>query len=145
MKVKPCIAALALALTGGVFARDLGALTNAPASFAATTAGVFTSNHTFVLAALSNVSGAASAFPNAFIGVTVSSGSFDWTDNNAADGFSFAGLGAGSYIVSMFGNAAAPGVAFGYVQAAPVPEPETYAMLMTGLVALGFLANRRRV
>jgi hypothetical protein len=28
--------------------------------------------------------------------------------------------------------------------AAPVPEPETYAMLLAGLGALGFIGKRRR-
>jgi hypothetical protein len=27
---------------------------------------------------------------------------------------------------------------------APVPEPQTYAMLMAGLAAMGFVARRRR-
>jgi len=36
-----------------------------------------------------------------------------------------------------------PGV-FGYAYGAPIPEPETYAMLLAGLGMLGFTAKRRR-
>jgi hypothetical protein len=32
-----------------------------------------------------------------------------------------------------------------YVPAAPVPEPETYAMLLTGLGLMGFVARRRKI
>lgn len=33
---------------------------------------------------------------------------------------------------------------FGSVVAAPVPEPETYAMMLAGLAALGFVARRKK-
>lgn len=36
------------------------------------------------------------------------------------------------------------GVAFELAVAAPVPEPETYAMMLAGLAAMGFVARRRR-
>ena len=36
------------------------------------------------------------------------------------------------------------GVAFEVAVANPVPEPETYAMMLAGLAAMGFVARRRR-
>jgi hypothetical protein len=36
-------------------------------------------------------------------------------------------------------------VSFGYEYIMAVPEPETYAMLITGLGLIGFSARRRRV
>ena len=33
---------------------------------------------------------------------------------------------------------------FGYTYANPVPEPETYALMMAGLAAISLLARRRR-
>jgi hypothetical protein len=32
----------------------------------------------------------------------------------------------------------------GNLVAAPIPEPETYAMMLAGLGVIGFLASRRR-
>lgn len=54
-------------------------------------------------------------------------------------------LGAGSYYYSVFGLAS--GVAAYSISSAvtPVPEPETYAMLLGGLGVVGFVARRRRV
>ena len=55
-------------------------------------------------------------------------------------------LGAGSYYYSVLGLAS-PGAAYTFsssATAAPVPEPETYALLAAGLGVIGFVASRRR-
>lgn len=50
--------------------------------------------------------------------------------------FGFLGLGGGFTAVSFAANA---------VAVTPVPEPETYAMLLAGLGMIGAIARRRRV
>ena len=56
-------------------------------------------------------------------------------------------LAAGSYKYVVSGSSTG---FFGYslsssiVEVTPVPEPETYAMMLAGLAALGFLARRRQ-
>lgn len=55
-------------------------------------------------------------------------------------------LAAGEYYYSVFGIANGP-AAFSIssaATAAPVPEPETYALLGAGLGMVGFIASRRR-
>lgn len=78
-------------------------------------------------------------------GVLVGSGSgtsglFDyWT-------LSADSLAAGSYYLQVSGTlASAGGAAFGGAAALnPVPEPETYGMMLAGLGVVGFLARRRK-
>ena len=56
----------------------------------------------------------------------------------------FAGGGAGAYTLT-FGNLPANnGFRLDDVSISAVPEPETYALLLSGLAALGLLAKRRR-
>ena len=62
--------------------------------------------------------------------------------------FSFAGLAAGNYDLAVSGYLDRGQFLGGYTGsisavAAPVPEPETYAMLMLGLAGVGFAARRR--
>lgn len=52
----------------------------------------------------------------------------------------------GSYYLSVSGitTGSQGGIYNGAISVAAVPEPETYAMMLAGLGALGFLASRRR-
>lgn len=65
----------------------------------------------------------------------------------ATDSWSLAGttLAAGDYYVQVSGTAMsrAAGKYYADVALAPVPEPETYAMMLGGLGLLGFTARRR--
>lgn len=53
-------------------------------------------------------------------------------------------LGSGSYFYSVLGGAAGSATYAISSVAAPVPEPETYALLGAGLGIIGFVASRRR-
>ena len=54
-------------------------------------------------------------------------------------------LAAGNYAFAVTGQAQAAGGKYGVsINVSPVPEPETYAMMLAGLAALGFLARRRQ-
>lgn len=63
--------------------------------------------------------------------------------------FAFLGIeaiGNTPFALHLFGTAAIGGIYSGNVQvaAAPIPEPETYAMLLAGMGLLGFIARRRK-
>lgn len=53
---------------------------------------------------------------------------------------------AGSYYINVGGvaNGTVGGIYTGAISVTAVPEPETYAMMLAGLAAVGFLARRRR-
>jgi len=74
-------------------------------------------------------------------GNQLQSGSIDvWTLSSDS-------LAAGDYYLAVSGNLVSTGAAsFGGAvsMAAPVPEPETYGMMLAGLGVLGFLARRRK-
>ena len=73
-------------------------------------------------------------------GTSLNSGQMDvWT-------LSSDNLAAGNYYVLVSGNLVSDTSASfgGAVMLAPVPEPETYGMMVAGLGVLGFLARRRK-
>jgi len=74
-------------------------------------------------------------------GTSLSSGAVDvWTITGS-------NLAAGNYYLQVSGNlVGTTSAAFGgaLAMAAPVPEPETYGMMLAGLGVLGFLARRRK-
>jgi PEP-CTERM motif len=73
------------------------------------------------------------------------------SDSNIADGISFADIGAGRYTVRVSGIVDGPQVgrkvlgayAGGFAVTPSVPEPETYALLGAGLLAVFFMSRRR--
>lgn len=79
------------------------------------------------------------------VGSASSIGSFSF--DSSAMNYSFGALTAGDYFYVVTGKVA--GDAFGGTyqlnsQLAPVPEPETYALMLAGLGAVGFIARRRK-
>ena len=99
-------------------------------------------------------------FPDFPSGVT--SGSYDYTfDMTAASSYNapfvtasggidgaflalVAGLNGGNSYVNIHTTLFPAGEIQGFLHAAPVPEPETYAMLLAGLAIIGAVARRRR-
>ncbi len=53
-------------------------------------------------------------------------------------------LSAGAYTLTIGGNAGSGASYGGNVVLTPVPEPETYALMLAGLGVVGFVAARRR-
>ena len=77
--------------------------------------------------------------------VLLSGGGRTRTINNFDNwSFSVANLNAGLHNIEVFGTAVASGTFSGTLTVTPVPEPETYAMMLAGLGALGFMARRRK-
>ncbi|HZV67520.1 MAG TPA: FxDxF family PEP-CTERM protein [Telluria sp.] len=74
-------------------------------------------------------------------GASLQSGTIDvWTLKSDS-------LAAGNYYVQVSGTMAGTtsGAFGGAIMLAPVPEPETYGMMLAGLGLVGFLARRRKV
>ena len=70
--------------------------------------------------------------------------SFTSLDTNPDDGFSFTGLAAGTYALTFLGAGTGGYGGFYTITAAPVPEPEAYAMLIGGLGLMGLMSSRRK-
>ncbi len=68
------------------------------------------------------------------------------TPGGASIGLSVSAQAAGNYYINVTGITTAPagGIYTGAISVTAVPEPETYAMMLAGLAALGFLARRRQ-
>lgn len=73
-----------------------------------------------------------------------------YTDTTVADGVSFSNVADGLYTVRISGTILGPqlfghhyGAYAGGFTVTPVPEPETYALLLAGLLAVGYVARRR--
>ncbi len=152
MHMKPLAAATLLALSASAFAAggSLGAIDDSTVVIGnpAVTAPFFFDTYTFTLADASTVFGGAFSFGITNFSAVLQDSTFATvgTDSNLGDGFSFEGLAAGSYALSFLGFSNAGGAYGGVVSAVstPVPEPETYAMLLAGLGMIGFMVRRRR-
>ena len=74
------------------------------------------------------------------------------TDSSLGDGFAFAGLGKGHYTFSVSSivdsdwglYTSKVGYAGAIVTVSAVPEPETYALMLLGLAAIGMYSRRRQ-
>jgi len=69
------------------------------------------------------------------------------TGNSNALSFSFANTPAGNYYLQVFGvtKGSLGGLYTGAISVTPVPEPETFAMLLAGLGVMGAIARRRKI
>ncbi len=165
MKLK-LVAVAVLASVTSISSFALGPLNPSPsASFANTVSGAFTDDWTFnlgvpsiVAASVTNVEvsfggpsfGGISGFSAWLNGVQL----FGPTSTTTVGGITVktqvlsggTSIPAGMYHLMVSGTGVTGGSASygGNLVATPVPEPETYAMLLAGLGAIGFLARRRK-
>ncbi|ACB34590.1 conserved hypothetical protein [Leptothrix cholodnii SP-6] len=145
MKLKSILAIAALSL--GAMAANAGTLQATSTANTYKFTGTDDDSFSFVLSGSNAVGSSVIDFLTGGItSVTIDGTSFV---NVLGDGsfWSFTGiLGAGSHTLSV--DATAPGLYKGSLQmtpaTAPVPEPETYAMLLAGLGAIGFMSRRRK-
>ncbi len=150
MKFKQAAVGAVLALSGLVAnaGGSLGVLTEDGESFSSVVsqAGITFDTFSFSLTMLSDVWGGAFKSPRVLgLGVELAQGATVLgADGDVTDGFSFAGLTAGMYTLKFAAFSTGKGSYGGNIAATPVPEPETYAMMLAGLVAVGFLARRRQ-
>ncbi len=159
MKLKSIVAASAVALTalssqaastdwGTHDAFELGG---------STVSGAVFDTYSFSLGSNSKLTSSVIAIPGSFLGAayTLYSAGADHVIGGGDDslvgawGFNTVNtvtLGTGSYYYSVLGGApsASTYAISSVATAAPVPEPETYALLGAGLGVIGFLASRRR-
>lgn len=162
MKLKSLVAASAVALTAlSSQAADIdwGSHDLLESALGLTAGGLIFDTYSFSLGAASTVASSVTSLgtiaPAAYgiytlgadglVGTSDDVGVAAWTFGGAPTVHSLT-LAAGSYYYSVFGWAATP-AAYSLNSAAaavPVPEPETYAMLMAGLGVVGFVARRRK-
>lgn len=165
MKLKPIVAAAALALAS-VSSFAVGSLdpVSPSASFSNTVNGSFTDIWTFnlgttsiVAASITNVAisfgnfsfGEIANFSALLNGTPLLLGGSSQTTNGVTVATQvLAGsttLPAGFYQLKVSGTTVGGQASYGgNIVATPVPEPETYAMLLAGLGVVGFLARRRQ-
>jgi|SRR6218665_1367633 len=157
MKLKPLVLAAAVALTSlSSYAADTdwaahGALEGSGLVFPTTTPfPLFLDKYSFTLSATSLVTSSvasANITPGVYsiFNADDTLTSFSWSFGGAPVNHT-ATLGAGSYYYAVFGQASSGAVysLASTATAVPVPEPETYAMLLAGLGVVGFVARRRR-
>ena len=162
MKLRHLAAAAALAVgSASSFAISLGGLnlSTGSAGFSNTPiAGLFTDTLTFTLTTASIANGSITGVVNGnqdvdFTSIVISGpgGPFNYTLllpdpvevwATPAAGFT---LGAGAYTLTLTGtNSASIGSYGGNFAVTPVPEPQTLALMLAGLGAVGFVARRRK-
>lgn len=157
MKLSHWVTALSLAAAAGAGSAATLDLSSGSTGFSATpVAGGFTDIYTFEIFSQSYVNASVTSVLNGaqdidFVAMylTGPSGvfSFDSLLSDPVETWSLAtpSLNAGTYTLSLIGlNSAGVASYGGNIAVSAVPEPETYAMLLAGIGAIGFLARRRR-
>lgn len=159
MNIKPFAAAVLAATSVSAFAvgpGPLGTIDNTPIAISnIVPAGIFQDVYSFSLADPGSLSGSITAvnfgtYNIAGLTVTLQDSSFAviGSDSSPDTGFTFSGLASGNYALSVLGYATGSSGGFyagGFIaETAPVPEPETYALLLAGLGVVGFMASRRK-
>lgn len=163
MKLKLLAAAALAAVAVGAYAddHDWGEHGDLELLAAAHDPGSFTDNIMFSIPNLSNVSSTTVAnnllsvlnLENGMVSLFREAGDTDTLiDSYSFDGttgstwHTMAGLTAGDYYYQVTGNATGTLGAFYSISSTvtPVPEPETYAMLLAGLGVVGSLYRRRK-
>ena len=163
MKIKSLVAATAIAVAGITNSFAAVSTLSPSASFSNVVSGAFIDNYSFNLGTASTV---ATALTN--VEVVMGSFSFGKITNFSAllNGLSIfnlsslssstppvtvttqilsgsSALPAGVFTLQVSGNAGSGASYGGSIVAAPVPEPETFAMLLAGLGMMGSIAMRR--
>lgn len=143
----------------------LGSFSLAPGQLAGASNNFFSDKFTFSVTGLNDLSALATSLkPSANSGLTLTGfslgnasgilfhGAIDLIKFTAQDqAWSLESgstpLAAGNYFLQIDGYVASPtGGSYGGILAVtPVPEPETYGMLLAGLGLLGFMARRRKL
>jgi len=162
-----CLAAVLAVATSSSFADAGGGaldLSTGSTAFSRTPIGAFTDTWTFSLAGSSFLtsstisSSAVGAQDLMFTSAVLTTGADPSTPLATFTGPTFVGanefmnlsnflLPVGSYDLIVMGiNSARPAAYSGTITiaAAPIPEPETYALMIAGLATMGFVARRRK-
>ena len=125
---------------------DLGTLGSGSfGNFFGSAAMAFVDTFTFELASPSTVTGAAAAVGIAQWALVVEDTMGNDVASDASPGSFAFNLGAGMYTLNVVGMSAGAGSVYGgNISASPIPEPQTYALLLAGLGIVAFIGARRR-
>ena len=144
-------AALVLGSVGMSHAAVLTFNSSGTASFSGSSTGSFNDSWTFSLSGVSNIyatvsgTGFKSLSMDLYNAVVNKSGKVKNVLVVSGTTFSFADLAAGNYFLQIGGKALknTTGIYNGSIQVTPVPEPETWAMMLIGMGLVGYQLRRK--